>query len=72
MSNTSKNEIMINGKKVASVINLQKIAKGVQTESGEVQGEIIWDVSQMNHSAWFVLDLETGSRGWYPGKKNDL
>lgn len=69
MSNTPKNEIIINGKKVVSVINLQKIVKGVQTESGEVQEETVWDASQMKHSAWFVLDLETGSRGWYPGKK---
>lgn len=70
MSNTPASEIRINNKKVEATINLQKVTRGVEDSSGGVQEEVIYDVSKVKHSTWFVLDLETGSRGWYPGKSD--
>lgn len=70
MPNTPANEIRINNKKVEATINLQKVTRGVEDSSGEIQEEVIYDVSKVKHATWFVLDLETGSRGWYPGKSD--
>ena len=35
----------------------------------ETAAQTIYDLHKQKHKSWFVIDLETGSRGYYPGKK---
>ena len=41
---------------------------GFNQKVPEVVPQTIYSLKEQKHNAWFVLDLETGSRGWYPGK----
>lgn len=34
-----------------------------------IDSQEVYNIHKQNHSNWFVLDLETGGRGWYPGSK---
>ncbi len=67
---TKNTEIQINNKKIVAAINLQKAIKGVKKDS-QVVGETFYDVATTKHSNWLVIDLETGQRGWYPGKQEE-
>lgn len=40
-------------------------------ETKKIDAQVIYDRSKIKHSSWFVLDLETGTRGWYPGKESE-
>lgn len=44
---------------------------GMKYEANEVVAKEIYNVSTQCHHCWFVLDLETGGRGWYPGKPSE-
>ena len=76
------NRLMINNKEFFG-INISKVIVGVensdQTElltdentelnysKTAVEGQEIYNISTQKHHPWFILDLETGSRDWYPG-----
>lgn len=61
------NQLMIDNKEFFG-INISKVIVGVQNdETGKVDGQEIYNISTQKHHPWFILDLETGSRGWYPG-----
>lgn len=44
---------------------------GLNYETDEIIAQEIYSLAEKSHNPWFVLDLETGSRGWYPGKKEE-
>lgn len=78
----SSNNLIIEGNEYTG-IELQKIIVGVEnTEQREivtdkdtgynysrnlVEAQEIYNLRQKKHSPWFILDLETGQHGWYPG-----
>jgi len=78
------NQLMINNKEFFG-LNVSKVIVGVEnSERTElltdpntglnysrtaVEGQEIYNISSQKHHPWFILDLETGSRGWYPGKQ---
>jgi len=40
---------------------------GFKYERDAIEGKTIYNLQTQQHKAFFVLDLETGGRGWYPG-----
>ena len=78
------NQLLINDKEFFG-LNISKVIVGVEnpdrTETltdettgtnyrrKAVEGQEIYNISTQKHHSWFILDLETGSRGWYPGKQ---
>lgn len=64
-------------------LNISKIVVGVENsdkteivknpETGlnyainAVEAQEIFNLKTQSHHPWFILDLETGSRGWFPG-----
>lgn len=40
---------------------------GLNYSRNKVESQEIYNYSTKRHRNWFILDLETGSRGWYPG-----
>lgn len=46
---------------------LKDTTTGLNYSRNAVEGQEIYKLSSQKHHPWFVLDLETGSRGWYPG-----
>lgn len=78
------NLIMVNNKETV-LLGAERVDVGVKTgetviktdpltgfnyKDEEVITKTVYDLSKQKHNNWFVLDLETGSRGWYPGKKD--
>jgi len=51
--------------------NRQEILKnpntGLNYSRNAVEGQEIYNLHTQAHHPWFLLDLETGSKGWYPG-----
>lgn len=51
--------------------NRQEILKdsetGLNYSRNAVEGQEIYNRQTQHRSCWFILDLETGGRGWYPG-----
>ena len=45
-------------------LGLQKIYVGDEDAQGVHE---IYDFNKQKRSCWFILDLETGSHGWFPG-----
>lgn len=78
------NQLMVNNKEYFG-LNITKVIVGVENPNKTeiltdentglnysrtaVEGQEVYSISSQKHHPWFVLDLETGSRGWYPGKK---
>lgn len=76
------NQLRINNKEYVG-LDIEKVIVGVEnTERQEivqdptsglnysrnaVEGQEVYKLSTQKHHPWFILDLETGSRGWYPG-----
>lgn len=42
---------------------------GIKYERNKVEPVEIYNLNKQAHHCWFMLDLETGGRGWYPGAK---
>jgi len=77
-----ENALVINNQQYFP-INVEKVIVGVENpdkteilkddETGlnyarnAVEGKDIYDRRKQKHSAWFILDFENGSRGWFPG-----
>ncbi len=40
---------------------------GYKSIQDKIEGQTVYELRTQKHRPWFVLDLETGSRGWYPG-----
>lgn len=40
---------------------------GLNEARNRVEAQEIYNFKTKKHGFWFVLDLETGSRGWFPG-----
>lgn len=40
---------------------------GLNYSRNAVEAVEVYNLSKQKHSPWFVLDLETGKRGWFPG-----
>ena len=40
-------------------------------EGPKIVGQQIYNLPTQVHKNWFVLDLETGQRCWYPGKPDE-
>lgn len=40
---------------------------GYNYERNKIEAKTIYDLSAQRKKCFFVLDLETGTRGWYPG-----
>ena len=70
MSDNDKFIIKRNETDIIATINLQQVKKGIKKDD-VVIGETIYDVSKRKTSNWLVIALETGQRGWYPGKKEN-
>lgn len=51
--------------------NEREIIYNHQTELNEARNKVeaheIYNLKTKKHGFWFMLDLETGSRGWFPG-----
>lgn len=78
----NNNEIIREGKEVA-VFGVSKIIVGIENQERReilqdeasglnysrtaVEALEIYSIKTQKHRPWFLLDLETGSRGWYPG-----
>lgn len=49
----------------------QEIVKDAETglnySRNKVESYEIYNIAKRKSKNWFILDLETGSRGWYPG-----
>lgn len=76
------NSLFINNEEY-HVLGLDKIVVGVENENeteivrdeetglnysrNKVEEQEIYNYSTKKRRNWFILDLETGSRGWYPG-----
>lgn len=56
------------GVKTGNKIIKKNPATGLNEEVDEVVDKIIYDSESQLHAGIFALDLETGGRGWYPGK----
>ena len=69
--------VIIGATKVIVGVNSgeKEIAKdpitGLNVERDRIDGQVVYDLSAQKHHPWFVLDLETGHRGWYPGKESE-
>lgn len=44
---------------------------GYNYERDVIEGQTVYDLAKQKHRNWLILDLETGQRGWYPGKPED-
>lgn len=53
-------------KKVMAIIGINQIVTGVSKETEKV----LVDNTKFTHGNWIIVDLETGERGWFPGKKD--
>lgn len=53
--------------KVGVAESAQKEVNGSVVAIQTTAGKTIYDSSAVKKNGWFILDLETGSRGWYPG-----
>lgn len=42
---------------------------GIKYERNKIEATEIYNLNKQAHHCWFMLDLETGGRGWYPGAK---
>lgn len=42
---------------------------GIKYERNKIDAVEIYNLNKQAHHCWFLLDLETGGRGWYPGSK---
>jgi hypothetical protein len=40
---------------------------GLNEARNRVEAQEIYNFKTKKHGFWFILDLETGSRGWFPG-----
>lgn len=76
------NKIMIDGKE-GTVLGVEQIFVGVENPNEReiltdkttgynysrtaVEAHEIYNLHTKKHSPWFILDLETGQNGWYPG-----
>ena len=62
------NQLMIDNKEFFG-LNVPRVIVGVQNEqTGEAYGQEVYNLKTQKHHPWFILALETGSRGWCPGK----
>ena len=43
--------------------------RGLNERHIAVESQEIYHLKTQKHHPWFILDLETGSRGWFPGSK---
>ena len=41
--------------------------RGLSEGRRAVEGQEVYNLSTQKHHPWFILDLETGKHGWYPG-----
>ena len=62
-------------------INVPKVFKGVEDTSNQeivktdegfikrnvIESQAVYDIAKQKHHNWFILDLETGKRGYFPG-----
>lgn len=62
------NLIMQNNHQV-ELLGAERVAVGVRNNMNGVDGKIVYDLSSQQHKNWFVLDFETGGRGWFPGSR---
>ena len=78
-----KDNLLIIDNKEYFPLGLSKIITGVENENRQeilkdeetglnysrnaVEGQEIFNLKNQKHHPWFILDLETGKRGWYPG-----
>ena len=46
---------------------LQDKDTGLNYSRNAVEAQEIYCLKTQKHSPWFILDLETGQNGWYPG-----
>jgi hypothetical protein len=46
---------------------LQDTETGLNYSRTAVEALEVYSLSAQRHSPWFILDLETGQNGWYPG-----
>ena len=46
---------------------LQDKETGLNYSRNAVEAEEVYCLKTQKHSPWFILDLETGQNGWYPG-----
>lgn len=40
---------------------------GLKYQTDEIKAQVIYKLSEQKRSTWFIIDFETGGRGWYPG-----
>jgi len=81
----SDNLLMTNNKETF-ILGAQKVIVGVNSGQQEIatnpdtglnylrdriDGQTVYDLSTQKHHPWFILDFETGDRGWYPGKPEE-
>lgn len=76
------NQLRINNKEYFG-FHVHKVITGVENENRQeivqnpntglnyarnaVEGQEIYNLKTQKHHPWFLLDLETGKRGWFPG-----
>ena len=46
---------------------IQDKETGLNYSRNAVEAEEVYCLKTQKHSPWFILDLETGQNGWYPG-----
>lgn len=46
---------------------IQNPQTGLNEARNKVEAQEIYNLKTKKHGFWFMLDLETGSRGWFPG-----
>ena len=59
-------QILSNGQPPQEIITRED---GYRESRNLVEGKEIYNLRNPKHRNWFILDLETGSRGWFPGSK---
>lgn len=61
------NKLLINNK-VYTGLGVAKIATGVEnTDKHTLELQEVYNFATQKPTSGFILDLETGSRGWFPG-----
>lgn len=59
-------DILQNGEKRTEIILNDQ---GLNERRIAIEEKEIYKLSSQKHHNWFILDLETGKRGWFPGSK---
>ena len=44
---------------------------GLNYQRKKIEGQTVYDLAAQKHHPWFIIDFETGDRGWYPGKPEE-